>query len=239
MKKLALFFGCALVLLSADTFGPKWTSVSNGLTGSVPSIAALVVEASTGSTLYASTSAGAIFRSSDGGVSWRALGGIPGLNIVALDPSSASTVYAGAATGIFKSTDGGDHWVSMGLAVTPITVVGVDLLTPSTLYAGGNGALYKSTDGGANWTDLNIGPAPFGTGRAFKANLVVDPFTPSTLYVAAGNGLSANFLKSQDGGQSWNLIHPTGDNYYGSPANPALVMDPSNPSIPVPHQSAC
>ena len=25
MKKLALFFGCTLVLLSADTFGPKWT----------------------------------------------------------------------------------------------------------------------------------------------------------------------------------------------------------------------
>jgi len=32
MKKLALFFGCTLVLLSADTFGPKWTSVSDGLT---------------------------------------------------------------------------------------------------------------------------------------------------------------------------------------------------------------
>ena len=231
MKKLALFFGCTLVLLSADTFGPKWTSVSNGLTGSIPSITALVVEASTGSTLYASTSAGAIFRSSDGGVSWRALGGIPGVNVVALDPSSASTVYAGASTGIFKSTDGGDHWVSMGLAVTPITVVGVDPLTPSTLYAGGNGALYKSTDGGANWINLNIGPLPFGPGPAFTADLLVDPFTPSTLYVAAGNGLSANFLKSQDGGQSWNVIHPTGDNYYGLATNPALVMDPSNPSI--------
>ena len=29
MNKLALFFGCTLVLLGADTFGPKWTSVSN------------------------------------------------------------------------------------------------------------------------------------------------------------------------------------------------------------------
>jgi hypothetical protein len=67
MKKLTLFFGSTLVLLSADTFGPKWTSVSNGLTGSVPSITALVVETSTGSTLYASTSAGGIFRSSDAG----------------------------------------------------------------------------------------------------------------------------------------------------------------------------
>ena len=107
----------------------------------------------------------------------------------------------------------------------------VDPLTPSTLYAGGNGALYKSTDRGANWTNLNIGPAPFGPGPAFTANLMVDPFTPSTVYVAVGNGLAANFLKSQDGGQSWNVIHPTGDNFYGLPTNPALVMDPSNSSI--------
>src|SRR5215475_11132155 len=106
MKKLALFFGCTLVLPSADTFGPKWTSVSNGLTGSAPAIANLVIDASTGSTLYASTSSGGIFRSTDGGTSWRALGGIDGVNVVALNPSSASTVYAGASTGVFKSTDG-------------------------------------------------------------------------------------------------------------------------------------
>jgi photosystem II stability/assembly factor-like uncharacterized protein len=220
-----------LLLTSAAAFAAHWTSASSGLAGSVPAITALVIDASTGSTLYATTSSGGIFRSSDGGGSWRALGGISAVNAVALDPSSASTVYAGASTGIFKSTDGGDHWVSMGLAVTPITVVGVDPITPSTLYAGGNGALYKSTDGGANWINLNIGPLPFGPGPAFTADLLVDPFTPSTLYVAAGNGLAANFLKSQDGGQSWNVIHPTGDNLYGLPTNPALVMDPSNPSI--------
>jgi photosystem II stability/assembly factor-like uncharacterized protein len=227
MKKLALFFGCTLVLLSADTFGPKWTSVSNGLTGSVPSITALVVDASTGSTLYATTSSGGVFRSSDGGATWRALGGLAWVNVVALDPSSASTVYAGASTGIFKSTDGGDHWASLGLADTPITVVAVDPFTPSTVYAGGNGALYKSKDGGANWTNLNIGPSPFGLGPGFTRDLLVDPFTPSTLYVAADNGLATNFLKSQDGGQSWNAFYP---NAFGGPFSIGLVMDPSNPS---------
>jgi photosystem II stability/assembly factor-like uncharacterized protein len=57
---------------------------------------------------------------------------------------------------------------------------------------------------------------------------VVDPLTPSTLYVAAGSGLSANFLKSQDGGQSWNVIYPNAGPLYNLPTN--LVMDPSNPS---------
>ena len=70
MKKLALFFGCTLVLLSAETFGPKWTSVSNGVTGSVPAIANVVIDASTGSTLYATTSSGGLFKSSDAGATW-------------------------------------------------------------------------------------------------------------------------------------------------------------------------
>jgi photosystem II stability/assembly factor-like uncharacterized protein len=214
-----------LLLTGAAAFAAQWTSASNGLAGSVPAITALVMDRSTGSTVYALTSANGIFKSADGGANWKALGNIAGVNVLALDPTSSSTIYAGAATGIFKSADGGDSWASAELAGTPITVLAVDPLTPSTLYAGGNGALYKSTDGGANWTNLNIGPLPPGP-PGFTTALVVDPFTPSTLYVVAGSGLSANFLKSQDGGQSWNVIDR---NAFGGPST-ILVIDPSNSS---------
>jgi hypothetical protein len=107
MKRRAFLVAVSFAVLSIPV-SAVWTNSSNGLTGSVPAIANLVVDASIGSTLYATTSSGTIFRSSDGGASWK-LGGIAGVNVVALDPSSASTVYAGTTTGIFKSTDGGDN----------------------------------------------------------------------------------------------------------------------------------
>jgi hypothetical protein len=74
MKKLALFFGCALVLLGADTLGPKWTNVSsNGLTGSIPAINQLVIDRTNGTTFYALTSAGVfnLFKSADSGPTGR------------------------------------------------------------------------------------------------------------------------------------------------------------------------
>jgi photosystem II stability/assembly factor-like uncharacterized protein len=127
----------------------QWTQASNGLTGSVPGVTALVIDRSTGSTLYARTSlppptivgewpasGDSIFKSTDGGANWEALGNIAGLSVLALDPTSASTIYAGSARGLFKSTDGGDCWVSAGLSGTSIGVLAIDPTTPSNLYAG-------------------------------------------------------------------------------------------------------
>src|SRR5215472_8233162 len=248
MKKLALFFGCTLVLLSADTFGPKWTNVgSNGLAGSVPAINQLVIDHTTGTTFYAVTSSGTfnVFKSSDRGSNWTALGNIAGVNVLALDP--APIVYAGTANGVSKSTDGGTSWSSAGLSGTPIGNLAIDPVTPSTLYASGNGHLYKSTDRGGSWTELGLPAAcpnssiPGSTCTVFVAALVLDPLTPSTVYVAASwlyapgatdppspDSAGGLLLKSVDGGKNWNVIYPNAGLFYESSSN--LVIDPSNPS---------
>jgi photosystem II stability/assembly factor-like uncharacterized protein len=187
MKKLALVFGCTLALLGADTFGPKWTNVgSNGLTGSIPAINQLVIDRAIGTTFYALTSGG-LFKTTNSGSSWTALGNIVGVNALALDRTSSSTVYAGTANGVSKSTDGGASWSSAGLSGTPVGNLAIDPVTPSTLYGGGKGHLYKSTDRGGSWTDLNL-PAPcscpISPGSTVEwsiAALVLDPLTPRLL----------------------------------------------------------
>jgi photosystem II stability/assembly factor-like uncharacterized protein len=205
MRLFRIAIGLVLGVPS-PAFG-QWTQASsNGLTGSVPGVTALVIDGSTGSTLYALTSANSVFKvckSTDGGANWKALGNIARVNVLALDPISASTIYAGTAGGVMTSTDGGDSWASAGLSGTPISVLAIDPITPSTLYAGGNGHLYKSTDRGGSWTDLNLGPLS-GNGRPPDSidAVILDPSTPSTLYVAAQSGLFGSFLKSLDGGAS-------------------------------------
>jgi photosystem II stability/assembly factor-like uncharacterized protein len=204
-----------------------WMNVSNGLTGSVPGVTALAIDRSTGSTLYALTSTNGIFKSTDTGANWKALGNIAEVSVLALDPTAASRIYAGTPHGVVTSTDGGENWSSAGLVSTPISVVAVDPLTPSTLYAGGNGNVYKSADRGASWTELNLGPPP-GTEGLWIAGLALDPLTPSTLYVAVGMGAGGNLLKSMDGGASWNVIYANAGPFYNTSSN--LVIDPSTPS---------
>jgi photosystem II stability/assembly factor-like uncharacterized protein len=227
MRLFRIAIGLSLVL--PGTALAQWTQAGNGLNGSVPGVTALVVDGATGSTLYALTSANSVFKvfkSIDGGANWKALGNIAGANVLALDPNTASTIYAGTARGVMTSTDGGASWASTGLQGTSIGVLAIDPIAPSTLYAGGNGHLYKSLDRGGSWTDLNISPPPNADGR-FIAALVLDPFTPSTLYVALGKDSGGSFLKSLDGGKTWNVIYAAGP-FYSTSSN--LVIDPSNPS---------
>jgi photosystem II stability/assembly factor-like uncharacterized protein len=218
MTKLTL----TLVFLgihAGAALGARWADASTGLTGSVPLVANLVIDRSTGSTLYAQA-AGSIFKSTDGGASWNALGNITGVLVLALDSTSASMIYAGTSHGVVKSTDGGASWSSAGLSDISVPVLAVDPITPSTLYAAGAGdQIYKSTDAGGTWTAFPVGLAPaFNIG---VASLTLDSLTPSTLYVLA-RSLGSAIYKSTDGGQSWNVM--------GSDFFRFLAIAPTTPS---------
>ncbi len=89
--------------------------------------------------------------------------------------------------------------------------------------------MFKSTDGGASWTRVaEFGPT-FTTFTTFIRALVIDPKTPSTVYM----GYSACLLphcqpgsgvrKSGDGGITWGYAG-TGANIYN------LAIDPASPS---------
>jgi photosystem II stability/assembly factor-like uncharacterized protein len=213
MKKMRRAFALISAVLCNHTgvaLGGGWTNASTGLTGSVPALSAVVIDRETGSTLYALTSGNSIFKSTDGGASWSAVGNIIGVLVLALDPTSASIIYAGTAHGVFKSTDGGDSWVSAGLSGASISVLAIDPTSPSNLYAAGasGDTVYRSTDAGASWTAARVGlpPGQFnGIGW-----MMLDPLAPSTLYVLnSGSGFSSSALyKSTDGGQSWSVVNP-------------------------------
>lgn len=229
MRSAGIAIGLVLGTATGVAFA-QWTPVSTGLTGSVPRVTVLVVDHSTGSTLYAVTSANSVFnvfKSVDGGANWGVLTTVASVNVLVLDPASGSTIYAGTAQGLLKSTDGGATWNSIAFSDTSVSNLAVDPTTPSTLYAGTNGHLYKSTDAGGSWTDLKL-TATGGTDGLWIAGLVVDPSTPSTLYVALGEGAGGNIIKSVDAGASWKVIFANAGPFYETSSN--LVIDPSNPS---------
>ncbi len=137
--------------------------------------------------------------------------------------------------GLFKSTDGGSSWMPSrnGIPDSPAVRLSSPLrrlvMDPTsglagtgplqTLYVAGSGnpnqgsaRVYKSTDAGANWSASETGlPTPTATELQIAIDLVIDPVTPTTLYVGtllsdfgATPSTTANgVFKSIDGGLSW------------------------------------
>ncbi len=205
-----------------------------------------------------------IYRSRDGGVTWRKVlykDADTGASAVAIDPSRPNVVYAalwqdrlgpwedknqfqGTGGGLFKSIDGGDTWrrLAGGLPANTTQVnFSIAASRPDRLYAviGTNepGAyssaaglgVFRTDDGGESWTRITSDPRPaLRIGGGDLPVIRADPSNPDVVYSTA---LVA--MKSVDGGQTWTSLRgaPGGDDYQNlwiSPVNGnilALVAD--------------
>jgi hypothetical protein len=108
---------------------------------------------------------------------------------------------------MFKSVNGGGTWTNDNYGLnfgvnSEVTSLDVHPTQPSTIYAATLSGVFKSTNGGRTWSAINNG---LDDVRVFE--LLIDPSTPSTLYVFTSNFGSANsgVYKSIDGGTTWNL----------------------------------
>src|SRR5713101_331401 len=106
-------FGLASTILAMSSgvlFGASWSMKSTGLPSAFLGVAALTIDPATPSTLYARSSSGSIFRSTDGAGSWKPINGIGAVNTLVIDLRNSSTIYAATGHGIFKSKNGGESW---------------------------------------------------------------------------------------------------------------------------------
>ncbi len=213
---------------NALSASPSWTPSSNGLPSNA--IGSLVVDGNGGGrqTLYAGTGepngsdsqAGVgLFRSNNGGRSWRA---VPGsfavahdrsIGAIAVDPRNRRTIYIGTDVALH-----GDSSVAGGAATPP----GAPKL-----------GLYKSTDGGRSFSLVFALPGrpviPL-TGQlvSFRAgvnDLELDPADPETVYVSLfGYGIWRSSPRN-DGTRTFKQVFATRDpsNYFGDRTQFALT----------------
>ena len=91
-----------------------------------------------------------LFKSTDGGETWKSL--IPA-EVMAIDPERPSTIYAGGSY-LLRSTDGGRTWADISphfeddyLYLTALAVV-----PGGVLLAADSSRLLRSVDGGRTWS---------------------------------------------------------------------------------------
>ncbi len=148
-------------------------------------------------------------RSDDQGLSWFTPDNVPGLYWI--DAQGFADADHGLLTyrnDVRTTTDGGDTWQSHSLETDRRTwdaaLPAVDrYFLTSTLDATGD--LLRSTDGGATWAPVG-GGVPTGTFIA----ATVDFVSPMIGIASGAIGSAPRLFQTTDGGDSWNLIVPTG-----------------------------
>ena len=159
----------------------NWTPVPNSPTP----VYSLSVDPHNHTTIFAAMhfSNGGILKSVDSGATWQFVAEHPPgqCQFVGVSPKTAGLVFASCSTGLIKSTDNGTNW-SPSHAQRGVVVF--DPVNAGTLYfvTFAQGVL-KSTNAGQTWTSANAG-LPSLNHRA----LAIDPFRPSIVYLAAGDG---------------------------------------------------
>jgi photosystem II stability/assembly factor-like uncharacterized protein len=160
--------------------GSTWQAV----TGVPYAVQTIAIDPQHTSTVFAGTTRGDVFRSTDAGRTWRQVAVPPTLPqshqyaIVAF-AIDHDTVYAGRRTGgVIKSADGGATWrrANTGLSPRHINALALDPRNPRVLYVSAGNLVLRSTDGAATWHLLNAGvPAvgvsafAIGGGKVFAA----------------------------------------------------------------------
>ena len=188
-----------------------------------------------------------VFRTTDGGATWKKvlfIDDLTGVADLAMEPDDPMVLYAamwhvrrypwtlingGESSGIYRSTDGGNTWKKLteGLPKGPLGRIAV-AIAPSNpkhvyaLIAAEKGMLWESKDMGDHWTQVSDNHAldvrPF-----YFSRMVVSPDNQNKIFF-----LSFNLMESDDGGktafQADHGVHPDHHTLWIDPKDPNRII---------------
>ena len=188
------------------------------------------------------TIGGRIFKSADGGETWRMVE-LPGaeevrkLSVFSIRfrPRDREVMFASTQGSLFRSRDAGESWTRWGKGVAGLktTFLTMDRADPDTMLLAycdsedGRGGVLKSEDGGASWRPCNSGlPNKQNAWR-----IVAHPTDSSTYFVGwhRGDGLYA----TRDRGETWRPLNALAGIrsawFFPGQTVTGLDIDPRNP----------
>jgi len=186
---------------------------------------AIAVHPTNRNIIYIGVAQGGVWRSDDGGNTWRNLTDSLAAQYVGcltIDPNAPDTIYLGTGeeyfagrtlggVGVYRSTDGGNTWRLFGRSVFSgrrINEIVIDPTNRNKWILSTDEGIYITTDGGSTFTR---------TLSETVSALRIHPTNSNILWAARGSvgGHPSNGVyRSTDGGSTWTLIGalPNGTN---------------------------
>ncbi|RMH13554.1 MAG: hypothetical protein D6701_12225 [Gemmatimonadetes bacterium] len=220
----------ALRSLEPRSIGPA------GMSGRIAAITALPDDPDV---VYVGAATGGLWKSTNGGQTWRPLFDeqpVLGVGAVAVSPSHPDIVWvgtgegnprnsAGVGAGVYRSLDGGETWTFLGLEHSErIHRIVLDPYDPDVAFVGVMGpawsdgeerGVYRTRDGGRTWDRVL-----YVDERTGVSDLVMDPRNPRTLFAGmwefrrepwffTSGGPGSGLYVSRDGGDTWRRLGPS------------------------------
>ncbi len=186
--------------------------------------------------VYAASAAGGLFKTSNGGVTWKPLferENTISIGDIAVQPGNPDVVWVGTGEsntrntvsfgdGVYKTLDGGKTWKHMGLKDTEhVAAIAINPQIPDIVYVAAIGhafgpnderGVFMTTDGGKTWTKTLYIDREHGC-----SDLDIDPSNPNIIYAGMWNferkpwtfrsgSEKGGVYKSIDGGRTWNKL---------------------------------
>ncbi len=182
--------------------GMKWRNIGPFRGGRSTTVCGVVQDPFT---FYFGSTGGGVWKSSDGGASWRNISDgyfkTGSVGAIAVAPSDPNVIYVGMGEapvrgvmtshgdGLYKSTDAGHTWTHMGLDRSrQISQIRVHPTNPDWVYVAVQGSpyqptndrgLYRSKNGGLDWEQVHFVDESSGA-----CDLSMDMQNPRVLYAA-------------------------------------------------------
>lgn len=227
-------------------YGMSWENISDGWFAS-PSIGAIAVSRVNPEIIYAATGSDAIrsnvivgrgiYRSDDGGDSWKftGLSDAGQIGSLIIHPDNPDKAYAAVmgqpfrrndTRGVYRTTNGGVSWENMLFLSDSVGAVDLEFApdNPEIIYAAmwraerkpwtiisgdATGGIFRSTDAGDSWEKMRTG---LPSGLTGKIDFAVSPASPERVWaqIQAPDSLGGIY-RSDDYGETWEQVKLPGE----------------------------
>ncbi|MFI5387601.1 MAG: WD40/YVTN/BNR-like repeat-containing protein, partial [Fimbriimonadales bacterium] len=164
-----------------------------------------------------------VYRSDDGGASWKPASSGLSFHVFDLAFDRTGVLYASTNGGVFKTANSGASWTASGNAGLPeasTNVVVPDPTTPGVLYVGlEDFGTYRSSDGGATWAASEGGLTGLSTLAVVPSN--------GQVFALGGGGSATSVFRSDDHGAHWAQENSGLEGVFTF----SLATDPENSSV--------
>lgn len=204
-----------------------WQPAGGGL-----ALHSIIVDPENAQRIYCALSAGGVYRSDDGGASWRSINrGVRAdfqpqrypetgqcVHKLLLHPRRNERLYQQNHCGVYRSDDRGENWteITAGLPSDFGYALAIDPHDADTLFVipeesshmratvEGKLRVYRSTDAGASWHALTRGlPQENAYVSILREGMTSDTGEPCGVYFGTSSG---HLFASPDAGVSWTLV---------------------------------